>query len=89
MYLKNKKNHEIFNICSNRPFKLVKVLNFLNSLTNMPRIKKIKIQKADVLKTHGSNKKIIKFLRFKKFTNLNKGLFNTFVWYSNYLKGKL
>ena len=89
IHLKIKKNHEIFNICSNRPFKLVKVLNFLNSLTNMPRIKKIKIQKADVLKTHGSNKKIIKFSRFKKFTNLNKGLFNTFVWYSNYLKGKL
>ena len=89
IYLKIKKNHEIFNISSNRPIKLIKVLNFLNSLTNKPRIKKIKFQKADVLKTHGLNKKIIKFSKFKKFTNLNKGLFNTFTWYSNYLRGKL
>ena len=87
--LKNKKNHEIFNICSSKPIKLFKVVNFLNSLTNKPKIKKVRFQKADVLKTHGSNKKIKKFLKFKKFTDIDKGLFNTFVWYKNYLKNKL
>ena len=89
MYLKNKKNHEIFNICSNRPIKLFKVVNFLNSLTSTPKIKKVGFQKADVLKTHGSNKKIKKLLNFKKFTDIDKGLFNTFVWYKNYLENKL
>ena len=87
--LKNKKNHEIFNICSSKPIKLFKVVNFLNSLTNKPKIKKVRFQQADVLKTHGSNKKIKKFLKFKKFTDIDKGLFNTFVWYKNYLKNKL
>ena len=89
MYLKNKKNHEIFNICSNRPIKLFKVVNFLNKLTSAPKIKKVGFQKADVLKMHGSNKKIKKFLKFKKFTDIDKGLFNTFVWYKNYLNNKL
>ena len=44
-----KKNHEIFNICSNKPIKLFKVVNFLNSLTNKPKIKKVRFQQADVL----------------------------------------
>ena len=87
--LKIKQNHEIFNICSNRPIKLVQIIKVLNNLTNTPTIKKISFQKADVLKTHGSNKKIIKFLRFNKFTDINEGLFNTFTWYRNYLKNKL
>ena len=82
--LKIKQNHEIFNICSNRPIKIIKIINSLNDLTNTPIIKKIAFQKADVLKTHGSNKKITKFLKFSKFTNINKGLFNTFRWYKNY-----
>ena len=51
MCLKVKKNHEIFNICSNRPIKLVKIINLLSSLTNAPKIKKIAFQKGDVLKT--------------------------------------
>ena len=89
IHLKIKKNHEIFNICSNRPIKLFKVVNFLNSLTSTPKIKKVGFQKADVLKTHGSNKKIKKLLNFKKFTDIDKGLFNTFVWYKNYLNNKL
>ena len=84
--VKNKKNHEIFNICSNKPFKLLKVIKILNSLTNIPRIKKVGYQKADVLKTHGSNRKIKKYLKFKQFTKIEKGLFNTFCWYKNYLK---
>ena len=87
--LKIKKNHEIFNICSNRPIKLVKIISLLSRLTNTPRIKKIAFQKGDVLKTHGSNKKIIKSLKFNKFTNIDKGLFSTFKWYRSYLKNNL
>ena len=35
------KDFEIFNICSSRPIKLSKVVNLLNRLTNVPKIKKI------------------------------------------------
>ncbi len=89
IHLRIKKNHEIFNICSNKPIKLIKIVNLLNNLTKTPKIKKIAFQKADVLKTHGSNKKIIKYLKYSKFTNIDKGLLNTCKWYSNYLKNKL
>ena len=87
--LKNIRNHEIFNICSNKPLKLPKVINILNNLTKIPRVKKVGFQKADILKTHGSNKKIKKYLKFKQFTKLEKGLSNTFGWYKNYLENKL
>tara|TARA_B100000749_G_scaffold264498_1_gene238865 strand:- start:329 stop:700 length:372 start_codon:yes stop_codon:yes gene_type:complete len=89
IYFNNRKKHEIFNICSNRPIKLNKILTILNTFTKIPKIKKVGFQKADVLKTHGSNFKIIKSLKFKKFTNIQKGLINTFNWYNNYLNKKL
>lgn len=89
IYFNNRKKHEIFNICSNRPIKLNKILTILNTFTKIPKIKKVGFQKADILKTHGSNFKIIKSLKFKKFTNIQKGLINTFNWYNNYLNKKL
>ena len=89
IYFNNQRKHEIFNICSNRPIKLNKILTFLNTLTKIPKIKKVGFQKGDVLKTHGSNFKIIKSLKFKKFTNIQKGLINTFNWYNNFLNKKL
>ena len=42
--------------------------------------------KADVLKTHGSNKKILKLLNFKKFTHIDEGVKNSLNWY---LKNKI
>ena len=45
----------------------VLIKNFLKSKI---KIKKIKKHKADVLVTHGSNLKIKKFLRIKKFKNI-------------------
>ena len=89
IYFNNRKKHEIFNICSNRTIKLNKILTILNTFTKIPKIKKVGFQQADILKTHGSNFKIIKSLKFKKFTNIKKGLINTFNWYNNYLNKKL
>ena len=89
IYFNNRKKHEIFNICSNRTIKLNKILTILNIFTKIPKIKKVGFHKADILKTYGSNFKIIKSLKFKKFTNIKKGLINTFNWYNNYLNKKL
>jgi len=86
---KTKKNHEIFNICSNKPIKLNKIIQSLNTLTKPPKIKKTKFQKADVLKTHGSNKKITQLLNIKNFTNIDIGLSRTFYWYEKFLKNKI
>ena len=54
-------------------------MNFLTKKKS--RLIMTKFQKADVLKTHGDNKKIKKFLNIKKFTNFDKGLKKTIDWY--------
>tara|TARA_B100001123_G_C15343016_1_gene1035831 strand:- start:7316 stop:8287 length:972 start_codon:yes stop_codon:yes gene_type:complete len=78
-------NHEIYNICSNNPIKLISVINSINSFTGKkPKTFKRGLQKADVVKTHGSNKKILTFVGQQKFTPIEKGLKNTIQWYKKY-----
>ena len=59
IFYKNKlKSNEVFNICSNNPVKLMDIVTKLNNLTlKKPRLHKRKLQEADVVKTHGNNKK--------------------------------
>ena len=49
----------------------------------LPKIKKVSLQQADIIKTHGDNKKIIKITGFKKFKNIEYGLSRTINWYKN------
>ena len=83
----SKKNirHEIFNICSNNPKKLTDIIKSINNLTlKKPKLFKRKLQQADVVKTHGSNKKIKKFLGNQHFTSINQGLRITVNWFRKY-----
>ena len=76
------KTHQVFNICSNRPIKITKILKFINSNFNKkPKIYKRKFQLADVKKTHGSNSKIRNYIGKKKYTNIKIALNNTSKWY--------
>ena len=78
-----KKNYQIYNICSNRPIYLKKLISIINKITlKKPLVAMTKFQKADVLKTHGDNKKIKKYLNYKKFTNINLGLKKTIEWFN-------
>ena len=83
------KNHEIFNLCSNHPIKLKSVISFLINEYGPIKIKKIKRNSLDVLKTHGDNKLIKRRTNFKKFTSIQLGIRNTFSWYKNYKIYKL
>jgi len=74
-------NNDIFNICSNDPINLEKIIQFMNNNGINPKVKKVTLQKADILKTHGDNKKILKYVRFKKFTNWKEALKKTIAWY--------
>ena len=58
----------------------------ISKIVTLPKIVKIKFQKADVLKTHGDNKKIIKSTKIKKITDFNQALKNTVYWYINNFK---
>ena len=83
---KKLKNFDIFNICSNKPINLQRVIKFMNKNNIKPKVKKVGLQQADIYKTHGNNKKIIKITKFNNFTNLEKGLVNTLDWYKKFYK---
>ena len=85
-YKKVNKNM-VYNICSNKPIHLSKIMNIINGLTlKKPKIIKRSLQKADIIKTHGDNKKIRTLTKFKNFTKIEKGLEKTIEWFRNYYK---
>ena len=77
---KIKKKHEIYNICSNKPVSIKFILEKISLAFGKPKIVKRSKQIADVYKTHGSNLKISKITKFKKYTEINKGLDNVINW---------
>ena len=80
----NHNKHEVYNICSNRPVSLIKLLSIVSNKIKLPKIYKRKMQKADVLKTHGNNNKILKLTKFKNFKTISYGLDKFISWYKNY-----
>ena len=76
-------SNDILNICSNKPINLNKIILHLKSQNINPKIKKISLQKADILKTHGDNSKIIKITKFKNFSNWKESLNKVVNWYQN------
>ena len=79
------KNFEIFNICSNKPVKLKDIVKFLKKNNVNPKIKKINLQQADILKTHGNNSKLLKTVKFNKFSDWKECLKKTVAWYQKYM----
>ena len=79
------KNFEIFNICSNKPVKLKDIVKFLKKNNINPKIKKINLQQADILKTHGNNSKLLKTVKFNKFSDWKECLKKTVAWYQKYM----
>ncbi len=74
-------NYDIFNICSNNPINLKEIILFLKKNKINPKIKKVTLQKADILKTHGDNSKLLKYIKFKKFSNWKESVKKTIIWY--------
>ena len=87
VFSKKKLKHEIFNVCSNKPQKLTKIIEKINFFTQKkPKLFKRKLQQADVVKTHGANKKIKSFIGNQNFTSIENGLKNTVKWFKEYYK---
>jgi len=87
IFTKKKYGHEIFNICSNKPQNLTEIIKKINLLTQKkPKLFKRKLQQADVVKTHGNNKKIKNFIGKQNFTSIDIGLRNTVNWFKKYYK---
>ena len=76
--------NQIYNICSNRPIHIKKLINYLIKKTNFKKLKNVKHNNYEVFKTHGHNKKILKIIDFKKFSDFYSNVDATIEWYKNY-----
>ena len=78
-----KKKNYVFNVCSNNPLKITKIIEFFQKQIGTVKIKKINRNKLDVKNTHGSNTRIKLFTKFNKFTRYQDGILNAYNWYKN------
>ena len=81
--IKLKKKHIVFNICSGNSKKITKVINHFARSVQKPKILLKPLQNADIIKTHGDNKKIKKFIKNIKYTNFFSALDKTNEWFKN------
>lgn len=79
-----KNNYEIFNVCSSKPIHLNKIIKLINEKYKSPKIIKKNRHFADVLDTHGSNKKIKSLINNLNFTNIEIGINNLITWFKKY-----
>jgi UDP-glucuronate 4-epimerase len=85
--IKTKK--KIFNLSSSRPVKLISFVQKVKKIfRNDVKIQFMPRRKAEVLKTHGSNKELITFFKFRKFSSLDHGLKETIKWFNAYKNKK-
>ena len=77
---KNIKKHDVYNICSNNPVNINKIVKDFKKKWKF-KLKYMPMDGADIYKTHGSNLKIIKFTKFKKLTNIDVGIKKSLDWY--------
>ena len=76
-----KKGFHTFNICSNKPLGLNKIIKFYkNKIPKTKIILKPKLPE-DIFKTHGDNRKIKKIIKKLKFTDTKLSLDNTLRWF--------
>ena len=76
---------KIFNICASNPIKINEVILLVQNILN----KKIRLRfepkrKGEMKITYGSNKKLIKYIKYKKFTKIKDGLNETIKWFEGF-----
>ena len=85
--LNNKKKFDIFNISSSNPQPLLYFLKVIEkNIGKKAKIKKLKMQLGDVVKTHGNSNKLKKLTGFKPLTTIEKGISSFVSWYKHYYK---
>lgn len=79
--------HQIFNIGSGKPIKLINFIKILEKILNKKaKINFIKKQPGEVLNTFCNNKKIEKFLNLSISTKFEVGVMKFVSWYKEYYK---
>ncbi len=78
---------QVFNLSSNNPKSLLYFVKVIEkNLKLKSKVKKIGLQDGDVLKTHGSNVKIVKTTKIKPKISIEEGIKRFVTWYLNYYK---
>ena len=49
-----------------------------------PKINKVSLQQADIIKTHGNNKKLINLIGKLNFNSISQSISKTILWYKKY-----
>tara|TARA_Y100000590_G_C15707321_1_gene1009100 strand:- start:1141 stop:2112 length:972 start_codon:yes stop_codon:yes gene_type:complete len=88
--LREKKGIEVFNICASKPIEINNILEITKKILK----KNIKIRlkrkrKGEMNITYGSNEKLLKKLKYKKFTEIESGLKKTIKWYKSFSNKKV
>jgi UDP-glucuronate 4-epimerase len=79
--INTKKYHEVFNICSSKPYSVKKfILASKNFIRNI-KVKNKSKDLADVQDTHGSNLKIRKISGYKDFKNIEREIPSIVKWF--------
>jgi UDP-glucuronate 4-epimerase len=79
--------HEIYNIGSNRPIKLMKFIQKLEKYLGKKSKKKfLNLQKGDIIDTYADSSKLHKAINFKPHTSIDEGVKNFCEWFLKYNK---
>ena len=77
--------YEIFNIGNGSPKKLIEYLkNIEKNLNKKTKIKKLPLQKGDIIKTHSSINKLKKHTGYRSKTNIEEGISKFVEWFRDY-----
>ena len=84
------RNIKTFNICASNPIEINKVVKLFENLLNKKfLINNLPKRQGEMKITYGSNRHLLKFIEFKKFTTINEGLRKTIHWYKKFKYKKL
>ena len=78
-------DNKIFNICSSNPIKIKNLIKIINKYNfYKPNIVFKPYRNGEMIKTYGNNRLIKKTIKFKKFTNIERGIKKTLDWYIDF-----
>ena len=81
---KNYRSNQIFNICRGKPIYIKNLVNLISKKISYTGVKNTNSNKFEVQKTHGKNNKVLRFTRFKDFTNIYSKLDDIIEWYKQF-----
>ena len=81
IFTKIKSNFKILNISANKPVKLTYLIKLIKMKKLNLKIKKAPLQIADIIKTHGDNKNLLKLFKNYQFKSFKQGFLETLTWY--------